>query len=110
LILRSIDQHPSYKDTKRMAPYLPSLPLSLTSATGAGIASTGATASAPSFSTGNLAAELSGRNYSVESIGKILGGNMMRALRSVLRSIHFPRSYGPRLFVNRDEGEKGRAF
>jgi hypothetical protein len=103
-------RHGSYKDTKRMAPYLPSLPLSLTSATGAGIASTGATASAPSFSTGNLAAELSGRNYSVESIGKILGGNMMRALRSVLRSIHFPRSYGPRLFVNRDEGEKGRAF
>lgn len=33
----------------------------------------------------NLAAELAGRNYSDESIGKILGGNMMRVLRKVLR-------------------------
>ena len=33
----------------------------------------------------NLAAELTGRNYSAESITKILGGNMMRVLRSVLR-------------------------
>jgi hypothetical protein len=33
----------------------------------------------------NLAAELSGRNYSDESIDKILGGNMMRVLRRVLR-------------------------
>jgi microsomal dipeptidase-like Zn-dependent dipeptidase len=33
----------------------------------------------------NLAAELSGRNYSAESIGKILGGNMMRLFREVLR-------------------------
>ncbi len=33
----------------------------------------------------NPAAELSGRNYSDESIGKTLGGNMMRVLRNVLR-------------------------
>ena len=33
----------------------------------------------------NLAAELAARNYSAENIGKILGGNMMRVLRSVLR-------------------------
>jgi microsomal dipeptidase-like Zn-dependent dipeptidase len=32
----------------------------------------------------NLAAELAERNYSAESIGKILGGNMMRVLRTVL--------------------------
>jgi hypothetical protein len=32
-----------------------------------------------------LAAELGGRNYSNENIGKILGGNMMRVLRSVIR-------------------------
>jgi hypothetical protein len=32
----------------------------------------------------NLQAELTGRNYSDESIGKILGGNMVRVLRSVL--------------------------
>jgi microsomal dipeptidase-like Zn-dependent dipeptidase len=32
-----------------------------------------------------LAAELAGRNYSAESIGKILGGNMMWVLRDVLR-------------------------
>jgi hypothetical protein len=33
----------------------------------------------------NLAAELSGRNYLDESVGKILGGNIMRVLRKVLR-------------------------
>jgi hypothetical protein len=33
---------------------------------------------------GNLAAELTGRNYSAESIDKILGGNTMRVLRKVL--------------------------
>jgi microsomal dipeptidase-like Zn-dependent dipeptidase len=33
----------------------------------------------------NLAAELGGRNYSDEDVSKILGGNMMRVLRSVLR-------------------------
>ena len=33
----------------------------------------------------NLAAELHKRNYPDESIGKILGGNMMRVLRTVLR-------------------------
>jgi hypothetical protein len=33
----------------------------------------------------NLQAELVGRNYSAESIGKILGGNMMRVLKGVLR-------------------------
>jgi microsomal dipeptidase-like Zn-dependent dipeptidase len=32
----------------------------------------------------NLPAELAERNYSAESIGKILGGNMMRVLRTVL--------------------------
>jgi microsomal dipeptidase-like Zn-dependent dipeptidase len=34
----------------------------------------------------NLAAELHKRNYPDESIGKILGGNMMRVLRTVLRA------------------------
>jgi microsomal dipeptidase-like Zn-dependent dipeptidase len=33
----------------------------------------------------NLAAELTGRNYSDESMGKILGANMMRVLRKVFR-------------------------
>ena len=33
----------------------------------------------------NLAAELTGRNYSDGSIGKILGGNMMRVIRRVFR-------------------------
>jgi hypothetical protein len=33
----------------------------------------------------NLAAELSGRNYSDESIGKILGGNMTGVLGKALR-------------------------
>ena len=33
----------------------------------------------------NLAGELTGRNYSAESIGKILGGKMIRVLRSVPR-------------------------
>jgi hypothetical protein len=31
------------------------------------------------------AAELAGRNYSAESVGKILGGNMMQVLRKVFR-------------------------
>ena len=33
----------------------------------------------------NLAGELTGRNYSAESIGKILAGNKMRVLGTVLR-------------------------
>jgi len=33
----------------------------------------------------NLEAELTGRKYSQESVGKIVDGNMMRVLRTVLR-------------------------
>ena len=38
----------------------------------------------PRSSTENLQSELTGRNYSAENIGKILGGNMMRVLTRVL--------------------------
>lgn len=42
----------------------------------------------------NLVAELAGRNYSAKKIGKIIGGNMMRVFRKVLRSVE---NYGRRL-------------
>ena len=80
------DWHRSYKDTKRIAPYLPSFAAEFAKRDwsedriyrrdGIGV---------KLLDRGNLSAELSGRNYSDESIGKILGGNMMRVLRSVLR-------------------------
>jgi len=48
----------------------------------------------------NLAAELSGRKYSDESTGKILGGNMMRVLRSVLVRSSLPKQLFGQLNVS----------
>jgi membrane dipeptidase len=80
------DWHRSYKDTKRIAPYLPSFAAEFAKRDwnedriyrrdGIG---------AKLLDRENLAAELARRNYSAENIGKILGGNMMRVLRTVLR-------------------------
>jgi len=80
------DFHRSYKDTKRIAPYLPSYAAELKKrdwrddrvVRRGGIG-------AKLLDRENLAGELAGRNYSAESIGKILGGNMIRVLRTVLR-------------------------
>jgi len=80
------DWHRSYKDTKRIAPYLPSFAAEVAKRdwtedriyrrNGIG---------AKLLDRENLAAELFGRNYSPEDIGKILGGNIMRVLKGVLR-------------------------
>jgi len=80
------DWHRSYKDTKRIAPYLPSFAAEFAKRDwredriyrrdGIG---------AKLLDRENLARELAGRKYSAESIGKILGGNMMRVLRAVLQ-------------------------
>jgi membrane dipeptidase len=80
------DWHRSYKDTKRIAPYLPSFAAEFEKRDwsedriyrrdGIGV---------KLIDKENLAAELTGRNYSDESIGRILGANMMRVLREVLR-------------------------
>jgi membrane dipeptidase len=80
------DWHRSYKDTKRIAPYLPSFAAEFAKRDwnedriyrrdGIG---------AKLLDRENLAAELARRNYSAENIGKILGGNITRVLRTVLR-------------------------
>ena len=80
------DWHRSYKDTKRIAPYLPSFAAEFTKRNWSddliyrrnGIG-------AKLLDRGNLHAELRGRNYSEQDVGKILGGNMMRVLRMILR-------------------------
>lgn len=80
------DFHRSYKDTRRIAPYLPSYAAELKKRDWSddrvvrrnGIG-------AKLLDRENLAAEFRRRNYSEEAIGKIVGGNMMRVLRSVLR-------------------------
>ena len=80
------DWHRSYKDTKRIAPYLPSFAAEFKKRDWSedriyrrdGIGT-------KLLDRENLATELTGRNYSAESIGKILGGNMMRVLRKALR-------------------------
>lgn len=80
------DWHRSYKDTKRIAPYLPSFAAEFEKRDWSedriyrrdGIG-------AKLLDRENLATELAGRNYSDENIGKILGGNMMRVLRKALR-------------------------
>ena len=80
------DWHRSYKDTRRIAPYLPSFAAEFQKRDWSedriyrrdGIG-------AKLLDRDNLAAELAGRNYSAEDIGKILGGNMMRVLEEVLR-------------------------
>jgi len=79
------DFHRSYKDTKRIAPYLPSYAAELKKRdwrddrvirrNGIG---------AKLLDRDNLAAEFKRRSYSDEAIGKILGGNMMRVIRRVL--------------------------
>ena len=80
------DFHRSYKDTKRIAPYLPSYAAELKKRDWSDdrvIRRSGI--GAKLLDRENLAAEFRRRNYSDEAIGKILGGNMMRVLRSVLR-------------------------
>ncbi len=79
------DFHRSYKDTKRIAPYLPSYAAELKKrdwrddrvVRRGGIG-------AKLLDQDNLAAEFKRRNYSDEAIGKILGGNLMRVMRAVL--------------------------
>ena len=80
------DWHRSYKDTKRIAPYLPSFAAEFAKRDWCedriyrrdGIG-------AKLLDRENLQSEVRGRNYSDESIGKILRGNMMRVLRKLLR-------------------------
>ena len=80
------DWHRSYKDTKRIAPYLPSFAAEFAKRDWSedriyrrdGIG-------AKLLDRENLQSELTGRNYSAANIGKILSGNMMRVLRAVLR-------------------------
>jgi membrane dipeptidase len=79
------DFHRSYKDTKRIAPYVPTYAAELKnrdwrddrvyrrSGIGASL-----------LDRKNLPAEFSRRNYSEDAIGKILGGNLLRVLRNVL--------------------------
>jgi len=79
------DWRRSYKDTRRIAPYLPSFAVELEQRdwsedkvfrrSGIG---------AQLLDRENLAAELKKREYSDEAINGILGGNMMRVLRAVL--------------------------
>lgn len=79
------DFHRSYKDTRRIAPYLPSYAAELKKRDWSddrvvrrnGIG-------AKLLDRENLAAEFRRHNYAEEAIAKILGGNMMRVLRSVL--------------------------
>ena len=80
------DWHRSYKDTKRIAPYLPSFAAEFAKRDWSedriyrrdGIG-------AKLLDKENLAAELRRKNYTDDEAGKILGGNLMRVLRSVLR-------------------------
>jgi membrane dipeptidase len=79
------DFHRSYKDTQRIAPYVPTYAAELKkrdwsddrvyrrSGIGASL-----------LDQENLPAEFRRRNYSEDAIGKILGGNLLRVLRNVL--------------------------
>ena len=79
------DWHRSYKDTRRVAPYLPSFAAEFSKRDWSddriyrrnGIG-------AKLLDRENLAAELTKRNYSDEAVRKILGGNLLRVLRNVL--------------------------
>ena len=79
------DWHRSYKDTRRVAPYLPSFAAEFSKRDWSddriyrrnGIG-------AKLLDRENLAAELTKRNYSDAAVQKILGGNLLRVLRSVL--------------------------
>ena len=80
------DWHRSYKDTRRIAPYLPSFASELGKRDWSddriyrrnGIG-------ARLFDQENLAAELRKRKYADADIEKILGGNLLRVLKAVLR-------------------------
>lgn len=79
------DFHRSYKDTQRIAPYVPTYAAELKKrdwsedrvyrCNGIG---------AKLLDRENLAAEFRRRSYSEEAIGKILGGNLLRVKRAVL--------------------------
>jgi membrane dipeptidase len=79
------DFHRSYKDTKRIAPYLPSYAAELKKRDwrddrvmrrgGIGV---------KLLDQENLPVEFKRRNYSDEAIAKILGGNLLRVMRAVL--------------------------
>lgn len=79
------DWHRSYKDTRRVAPYLPSFAAEFSKRDWSddriyrrnGIG-------AKLLDRENLAAELTKRNYSDAAVQKILGGNLLRVLRNVL--------------------------
>ena len=79
------DWHRSFKDTRRIAPYLPSYGAELKKRDWSddrtyrrgGIG-------AKLLDRENLAAEMTRRNYSPEAVEKILGGNLVRVLRTVL--------------------------
>jgi membrane dipeptidase len=79
------DFHRSYKDTQRIAPYVPTYAAELLKRDWsddrvyrrAGIG-------ANLLDGQNLAAELKGRNYPEAAIGKILGGNLLWLMRQVL--------------------------
>jgi len=77
--------HCSYKDPKRIAPYLPSYAAELKKRDWSDdrvIRRNGI--GAKLLDRDNLAAEFRRRNFSAEAIGKILGGNLMRVMRQVL--------------------------
>jgi membrane dipeptidase len=79
------DWHRSFKDTRRIAPYLPSFAAEFSKHDWSddriyrreGIG-------ARLFDRENLATEMTRRNYSPETVQKILGGNLMRVLKLVL--------------------------
>lgn len=79
------DFHRSYKDTQRIAPYVPTYAAELKKRDWSndrvyrrnGIG-------AKLLDRENLAAEFRRRSYSEEAIGKILGGNLLRVMRAVL--------------------------
>ena len=79
------DFHRSYKDTQRIARYVPSYAAELRKRDWSDDrvyrrAGMGANLLAGE----NLAAELKRRNYPETAIGKILGGNLLRIMRQVL--------------------------
>ena len=79
------DFHRSYKDTKRIAPYLPSYAAELKKRDWSDdrvIRRNGI--GAKLLDQDNLAAEFKRRNYSAAAVSKILGGNLIRVMRQVL--------------------------
>ena len=79
------DFHRSYKDTKRIAPYLPSYAAELKKRDWSDdrVIRRGGIG-AKLLDRDNLQAEFQRRGYSEEAVGKILGGNLLRVLRQVL--------------------------